>query len=256
MMSRRGWALGIPALLLGLHPGSLAGQQLPDVNRIIDQLDDLYRSTSSHAMMTMTVYRERGTRTLTLESWSLGDDEALIVIRAPSREAGTATLRTDDGLWNYAPRADRLIRVPAGLLSENWMGSHFTNDDLLRETSYLDDHTATLAWVEEDGHPLLEVTMTPDEDAPVVYTRLVFRLVPNTWTPTRAEYYDGDELTRTLTFTHVTSIGNRLIPLEMTIQPADKPDERTVIVYDKLELDVPVDAELFTRRGLRRVARG
>lgn len=253
-MPRPVYTLTLSAALLGIAPAPVWGQRLPSVTQVIDQLDDLYRSNSSHAMMTMTVYRERGTRTLTLEAWSLGDDEALIVIRAPSREAGTATLRTGDGLWNYAPRADRLIRIPAGLLSENWMGSHFTNDDLLRETSYLDDHTASLAWIQEDGRTLLEVTMTPAEDAPVVYTRLVFRLQPETWTPTRAEYFDGDKLTRTLTFEQVKRIGNRMIPLKMTVQPADEPDERTVIVYDSLELDIPVDPDLFTRRGLRRVA--
>ena len=143
----------------GLLPSPSSGQiPVPDVTQVMDYIDDLYRSQSSYSLMRMTVVRERGTRELEMESWSKGDDEALIVIRTPAREAGAATLRTEDGLWNYAPRADRLIRIPTGLLSESWMGSHFTNDDLMRETSYLDDYDAVISSEERDGVPFLKAT--------------------------------------------------------------------------------------------------
>jgi outer membrane lipoprotein-sorting protein len=245
--------VGVVITATGVH-GSASAQALPNVKEVTDHLDDLYRSSSSYAVMTMIVVRERGTRELTAESWSRGDDESLIVIRSPAREAGTATLRTGDGLWNYAPRADRLIRVPSGLLSENWMGSHFTNDDLLRETSYLDDHDGSLAWVDVGETRYLEVTMTPRPDAPVVYTRLVYLLVPDAWTPYQAEYYDEGELVRTMTFDQVQTVSGRQIPMRMVLQPADDPNERTEIIYTDLQLDIPVDASMFSRRGLRRVA--
>lgn len=250
------WVFFLTLAFLELtDPASAEGQRLPTVQDVVNYIDDLWRSESSHAQITMTVVRKRGTRTLTIESWSLGDDDALMVIRQPAREAGTATLRTADGLWNYAPRADRLIRIPSGLLSESWMGSHFTNDDLLRETSYLDDHDATLAWVTRDGERLLEVTMTPHADAPVVYTRLVFLITPGTLTPRRADYYDGDELIRSMIFDRVQTVSGRRIPMRLVLQPADEPAEHTEVVYDELQLDVSVDRDLFSRRGLRRVAR-
>lgn len=241
-------------LLAALLAGPVTAQQLPTVDQVVRHIDDLWRSTSSHALMTMTVVRERGTRTLTLEAWSRGDDQSLIVIRAPAREAGTATLRTEDGLWNYAPRADRLIRVPTGLLSESWMGSDFTNDDLLRESSYLDDHETSLAWRTVDGTRLLEVTMVPKQELPVVYTRLVFLLEPDDYTPRRADYYDQGDLTRSMIFDRVQTISGRRVPMRMILQPADAPDERTEILYERLELDVRVDPQMFTRQGLRRVA--
>jgi len=247
---RLSWVFALSAL------STQAGhaQSLPSLDDLVHHLDQLYQSASSHAVMTMTVTRERGTRELTLESWSRGDDEALIVIREPAREAGTATLRTAEGLWNYAPRADRLIRIPSGLLSESWMGSHFTNDDLLRDTSYLDDHSGALRWIEEGGQRLIEVTLTPSPDTPVVYTRMVFTLEPDRWVPGKALYYDGDDLIRSMLFDQVQRIGDKMIPMRMTLQPADDPEERTEILYRELELDLPVDGELFTRRGLRRVS--
>jgi outer membrane lipoprotein-sorting protein len=242
--------------VLCVVPGMAAGQALPDVNEVLDHLDDMYRAKSSHSTITMTVVRERGTRELTLESWSQGLDDALVVIRAPAREAGTATLLTKEGLWNYAPRADRLIRIPPGLLSESWMGSHFTNDDLLQETKYRTDYTASLSWGEEGGVRRLKVTLIPKPDAPVIWSKVEFTLTAGDWIPQRVDYYDGAEIVRTMTYSDVQTVSGRKLPLTMTLVPSDAPDERTMLKYDELQLDIGVDPELFTRRGLRRVAKG
>lgn len=252
-------AAGIAALLfIGVVlPFPASGQvPVPDVKKVIDHIDNLYRSKSSHSRMRMTVVKERGTRELEMEGWTRGEDDALIVIRAPAREAGTATLMTKEGMWNYAPRADRLIRIPTGLLSESWMGSHFTNDDLMRETSYLDDYDATLSQQEENGTTYLKATLTPKPDAPVVYSQLVFLLTAGDWVPVRAEYYDEGKIVRTMTFDDVQTISGKKIPMRMTLVPEDKPDEKTVVEYLELQLNVPVESDLFTRQGLRRVARG
>ncbi len=253
-MSARG-LLGFLIVLAVAGVTPAAAQRLPSMDEVVDHLDELYRSSSSHAVVTMTVVRERGTRELTVESWSRGGDDALMVIRSPSREAGTATLRTEEGLWNYAPRADRLIRIPTGLLSESWMGSHFTNDDLMRETSYDDDYETALSWADRDGQRLLLVTLTPRPDAPVVYTRVLFWLTPDEWIPVSEEFYDRGELIRTMTFDEIEVVSGRRLPMRMTLVPTDEPDQRTIIRYTELQLDVPVDGELFTRRGLRRIAR-
>ena len=249
--------LGLFLVVGGIFPSPSTAQiPVPDVDQVMDYIDDLYRSQSSYSLMRMTVVRERGTRELEMEAWSKGDDESLVVIRSPAREAGAATLLTGEGLWNYAPRADRLIRIPSGLLSESWMGSHFTNDDLMRETSYLDDYDAVISTEEREGVTYLKATLTPKPDAPVVYSELVFLITPDDWIPVRSEYYDEGKLIRAMDFDRVQTIAGKQIPMRMTILPADEPNERTVVEYLKLELDIPVDDRLFTRQGLRRAARG
>jgi outer membrane lipoprotein-sorting protein len=249
--------LGSTSLVGGLFPTPALGQiPVPEVEVVMNHIDDLYRAESSHARMRMMVVRERGDRELEMEVWSKGKDQSLIVIRSPAREAGAATLRTEDGLWNYAPRADRLIRIPSGLLSESWMGSHFTNDDLVRETSYLSDYDAVLGTEERDGVTYLKATLTPKPDAPVVYSELVYLITPDDWVPVRAEYFDDGKLMRSWAFDDVQTIDGTPIPMRMTIIPADAPQERTVVEYSMLELNVPVGDDLFTRQGLRRVARG
>jgi outer membrane lipoprotein-sorting protein len=232
-------------------------QELPSVDEVIDKIDDLYRADSSHGRMRMTVTKERGTRKLEMESWSRGGDYFLVVIREPAREAGTATLNTPDGLWNYAPRADRLIRIPSGLLSDNWMGSHFTNEDLVRETSYHEDYKSELGWVQKDGEKRIELTMTPRPDAPVVYEKLVFYLRPDDWLPVLTEYYDDGEVVREMRYSKIEEFDGRKIPTVMTLRPrGDGADgEMTRVEYLEMEFNADVDEQLFSKRGLRRTAR-
>jgi outer membrane lipoprotein-sorting protein len=228
---------------------------VPSASELIDRLDDLYRSESSHAVMEMQVKKPRNSRKLTMESWSKGDEHMLVVIQKPAREAGTATLRTPDGLWNYLPRADRLMRIPSGLLSDSWMGSHFSNDDLMRETSYEEDYEGSVEVGERDGEKVYELTLTPEEDAPVVYSKLVFYVTPEDQIPLETEYYDDGEVVRTMTYSDVEKVDGKKLPMTMRLTPADADDESTRVSYRELEFGVDIDDSLFSKRGLRRRAR-
>ncbi len=230
-------------------------RKLPSVKEVTAKLDDLYRADTSEGTVTMTIVNDRGTRKLTIEQWSRGKDDALFVIRKPRREAGTATLKTKEGLWNYAPRADRMIRVPSGLLSDAWMGSHFTNDDLVRESKYEDDYETKLSWKTEGAKTYLLATMTPRPKAPVVYTKVEYYLDADTWIPARADYFDRGKLMRRMTFTDVQKIGDRLMPKVMTLVPMDKPDEKTEMRYEEIKFNHKIKSDLFTKKGLRRAAK-
>ena len=229
---------------------------LPSVEEVNRHLDNLYRSESSKARIRMTINSaRRGTRVLEMESWTHGEEKALFVIRSPSREAGTATLRTEEGLWNYAPRADRLVRIPTGMLSDQWMGSHLTNDDLVRETGYEEDYNVELSWGEEGGEKVLVATMIPKQGAPVVYTRVRYVLDREAWTPRKAEFFDGDRKVRTMTFSNVKEVNGRSVPHTFRVEPEDQSGEYTEMEYLELSFDLDVDESLFSRRGLRRLAR-
>lgn len=260
-------------LRVGLGMRDASGQSLPDeptteapateevaaaptVDEVMDHLNDLYRSDSAHSRMTMEITTENWSRTLEMESWAQGADLAVIVIRAPAREAGTATLKTEEGLWNYAPRADRLMRVPSGMMSEGWMGSHFSNEDVMRESDYNDDYETTLETRTEDGTEVLVASSIPLPSAAVVYTRIDYVMTADNWIPLRAEFYDEDELIRTFRYSGVQDIDGRPIPMRLEIIPHETPDESTVVIYEQLDLDAEVDDSVFTQRGLRRIAQG
>jgi outer membrane lipoprotein-sorting protein len=238
-----------------VRPSAAAEPPLPSVRQVVLRLNDLFRVDSSEAELTMKVVTSRYRRELTLRSWTRGKDEALIVVRSPAREAGAATLRSNEGLWMYAPRADRLVRLPSALLSESWMGSHFTNEDLIRETDFASDYDTTLAWKEEGGKRVLQATLVPKPKTPIVWSRVVYLLDPSDFLPLHADFYDQDRISRTLAFSEPHVVSGRRVPFVLQMVPTDKPGEETRLEYRRLQFGVPVNPNLFTQRGLREVAR-
>ena len=140
---------------------------------IIDQVDRLMRGESSIARMTMDIKTENWDRSLTMRTWSLGTDHSLIRVESPQREAGTATLMANREVWNYLPRVDRTIKVPSSMMAGSWMGSHFSNDDLVKESRLVDDYEIELDFEgERDGVEVWEFVLTPLPEAPVVWGKI------------------------------------------------------------------------------------
>lgn len=243
------------AFSFALASAALAEEPLPAAAQVVDRLNDLFRADSSEARLSMKVVTDRYRRDLVLHSWTRGKKEALIVVREPAREAGMATLRSEEGLWSYAPRADRLVRIPSSLLSDAWMGSHFSNDDLMRQTDFTQDYSASVEWKEEGGRRLLQATLKPKPGAPVVWSRVVYLLEPQDYLPLKADYYDGEKVARTLTFSDPHEVKGRRVPFALQMVPVGKAGESTRVEYQEVKFDVKVDPAIFTQRGLRRGAK-
>ena len=163
------------AISLGLLGGSFA--PLPahaqSAREIIDRVDQLMRGESSLARVTMDIRTENWDRSLTLRSWSLGTEHALIRVETPQKEAGTATLRAGQEVWNYLPRVDRTIKVPSSMMMGSWMGSHFTNDDLVKESRLIDDYEIEIEYEGlRDGVDVWEFLLVPLPEAPVVWGKI------------------------------------------------------------------------------------
>jgi len=246
----------IPLLLILFLAGpTLLAEDLSlKAREILDTVDDLYRGKSSRGRATMTITTAHWTRKLTMSFWSLGKKRTLIRILAPKKEKGTATLRRDKDIWNYLPKIKRVIKVPTSMMSSSWMGSHFTNDDLVKETRMADDYTFELGFQgERDGQKVIEVACTPKEDAPVVWGKVVVTVREPDYLPLQFRYYDEDlELTRRLTFSDFRTLGGREMPVKLTMEPLDKPKESTLIIYEDLEFDKLKDDKLFTLRELQK----
>jgi outer membrane lipoprotein-sorting protein len=220
---------------------------------IIDRVDRIMRGESSHAIATMDVVTANWQRSITMEIWSLGTEYALIRITAPMKEAGTATLKAGDDIWNYLPRVDRSIKIPASLMMGSWMGSHFTNDDLVKESRLVEDYDIEIEFEgERDGVEVWEFRLTPKPEAAVVWGRIEYRVRKADLMPTWARYYDEDgTLVRVLTFSNYRVMGGRLIPSEMDMVPQDKPNEHTSIRYSEIEFNIDIDRSFFSLRSLR-----
>ena len=201
----------------------------------------------------MQVSTAHYTRSMTLEAWSRGKDFSLIRILAPQKERGTATLRAKDNIWNYLPKIRRVIKIPSSLMGAAWMGSHFTNDDLVKESRMADDYTSEITFRgPRDGTRVIELTLTPREDAAVVWGKVVACIKADDWIPLNIVYYDEDlDEVRTMVFADVRPLGGRRLPSRLRMTPADKPGEYTEIVYDGLVFDLELPDDLFTLRSLQ-----
>ena len=225
----------------------------PDAREIVERIDRLMRGDSSRGVATMEVVSEHWERTMTMEMWSLGTDYSLVRLRAPAKDAGTATLMAEDDIWNYLPKVDRSIKIPSSMMGGAWMGSHFTNDDLVQESQMIDVYDAEVAFDgERDGVMVWELRLTPKPEAAVVWGSLEFLVGQDDNLPRWAKYYDEDgELVRTMDYSEVTEFGGRLVPAVMDMRPTDKPGERTTIRYDELEFDIDIDPSFFSLRTLQ-----
>jgi outer membrane lipoprotein-sorting protein len=222
-----------------------------DPKALLDRVDDIYRGTSSHGQLTMKVVTAHWTRTLGLEVWTKGKEDSLIRITAPAKERGTATLKVGSNIWNYLPNVQRVVKVPSSMMGGAWMGSHFTNDDLVRLSRMSQDYDLTV----EAGAPADQIVIdcVPKPNAPVVWGRLVVKVRRADLMPLSIAYFDEHgKLARTLTFSDVSKLGGREIPAVSRMVPADKPGEMTEIRYERLELGVALPDDLFSLRSLQR----
>lgn len=245
----------LTAVFVAVTAGA-GGAQTMDPARakeIIRQVDELLRGDSSRATVEMRVVTRRWKRTMGMEIWSLGTEKALVRITSPRKEAGTATLKDGSDIWNYLPKIDRTIRVPSSMMASAWMGSHFTNDDLVKESQLVNDYDVELTFEgERNGRRVWEFRLTPRPDVPVVWGVITYQVLIDEMLPEWARYYGEDgELKRTMTFHEIKQMGNRRVPSIMRLVPADEPDEYTEMVYSELEFDVAIPERMFSLAALR-----
>lgn len=210
-----------------------------DLDAVVEHFEDLYRSTSSVGEAELTVVKPRRTRTMRMKMWTRGREKALIVVQAPPREKGTATLKVDRNLWNYLPRIRRTIRIPPSMMLASWMGSDFTNEDLVRDSSYRDDYTHRLMGRSQDPPGWL-IRFDAKPGIVGLWERLELVVSDSGRIPLQAKYFDRKgRLARTLYWDEVKEFDGRRLPSHMRLVPEDEEGHRTEMRY--LDLDFKVD---------------
>jgi outer membrane lipoprotein-sorting protein len=224
----------------------------PTIEELLLATDDAARGASSTAIMRMDVKTAHYERMMKMQVWSKGAEKTLVKILEPAEDAGVSTLKVDENLWNYLPKVDRTMKIPAGMMSGSWMGSHFSNDDLVREDRLSDDFTCEFtAKPDTDPEKNYVVTCVPKPTAAVVWGKVVAHIRPDK-APIRVEYVDEKGiLVRTMSYDDFKVMNGRPQPMRMVLTPHDKPGESTSITFENLELDVALPDSLFTLQALK-----
>ncbi len=249
-MPRKSVAALVLALALCMGLSAVAAAQ--DAGAIVKEAFDYMRGKASISTCTMLIHRPDWQRSMTIEAWTLGQSNSLFYITKPPKDAGNGTLKKGDEMWMYNPKVNRVIKLPPSMMSQAWMGSDFSNNDLAKTDSLIKDYTHTLEKTETvDGKKVFTIKSMPKPRAPVVWGMQKLKIREDHIFLLQ-DFYDEDlKLVKSLTMLDIKLLGGKLYPAKWRMQKADTKGEYTVVGYEKLEFKDSLPANRFTLSNLR-----
>lgn len=226
-----------------------------DAREIVRKADEHARGNTSVAEMSIVTTRPKWTRTLELKAWTKGNDFALILVQKPAKDKGTVFLKRKKEVWNWLPSLERNIKLPPSMMSQSWMGTDFTNDDLVKESSVVNDYDHTLLGsAQMEGLDCYKIQMIPKPEAAIVWGKVLIWVDKKDFLQLRVEFYDEDgKQNSVMTGSDVKMLGGRLLPSKLTMIPAEKPGQKTEIIYKSISFSKPIDDGFFTPENMTKV---
>jgi len=246
----------LPALfVLSLHITGAVAQDQPDADEIVRRSYEKFRGQSSKATMKMQIIRPDWQRSVTFKTWSLGTEYSMILITGPARDEGTAFLKRDAEIWNWVPRIGRTVKMPPSMMSQSWMGSDFTNNDLVEESSIVTDYNHTLlADSTIRGYDCYKVELDPKPDAAVIWDKVLMWISKDEYLELRSEFYNEyGELVHVMIGKDVQKLGGRLVPATLEMIPQDEEGHKTVLTYRSIDFNIGLDEGFFSVQNMKRL---
>lgn len=227
-----------------------------EAKKIIARGEMAMRGEGTQTVIHMKIVRPSFTRELKLRAWTYKDHNALVEILQPSKEEGVVSLRNGTQMWNYLPKTDQVVRVPTSLMLQSWMGSDFTNDDLMKASSLLRDYNhKILKKMKMNGEKVVMVECRPKPNAPVVWGKVLYWARESDSLPVQQKFYDDrNKWVRTLSFSKFQKMDDRVVPTLVRVTKADEPKEFTVVKYAKILYDRKLDKALFDKEEVRQIS--
>jgi len=221
---------------------------------IIQKSEDLIKGNTAHGTFKMSVVTSDYTRDLTMESWWVGNDKALIVVKSPKKEEGDKTLKIGNEMWNYLKNTQTTIKVPPSMMLQSWNGSDFTNDDLVRESNLSDDYfQKILDEGDIGGEKCWKIELDPKPSAAVVWGRLYYWVREKDYLPALVQYYDEKgKLIREMVFTDIRNVGGRKIPSEWTMYSRTEEGKHTTFKIVSAKFDIEISDSIFSFEELEK----
>ncbi len=245
----------IAIILLILVGSSNLFAQKPTAKQIVEKADNLQRGETNYSVFSMTIVRPKWTRTIEMKNWSKGRDYAMTYITAPAKDKGQVFLKRNNEMWNWVPSISRMIKIPPSMMSQGWMGSDYTNDDILKESSIVVDYNQKIIGSKPiDGIDCYKIELIPKEDAAVVWGKVIKWISKKEFWQLKTEYFDEDnELMRTELASDVKQYSDRKLPSKLEIIPADKPGHSTVVTVRSAKFNIKLDDRFFSQQNMKRV---
>jgi outer membrane lipoprotein-sorting protein len=223
-----------------------------DAREIVRAAWEHWRGSSSHGEITMTIHRPGWERSLSMEAWTRGQKHSLVRVTAPRKDAGNGTLIIEDSMWTYSPKVNRVMKVPSSMMAQSWMGSDFSNKDVSRADTIVDQYDHTLQSKEQsDGHTVFVIESIPHENAAVVWGKEILK-IRDDHVLVSEDFYDQDgKLVKSLRSLEIGEMGGRVLALRQRMEKLEAEDEWTEIVIESMRFDLDLPDSVFTRSNLR-----
>ncbi|HCG8430840.1 TPA: outer membrane lipoprotein-sorting protein [Vibrio parahaemolyticus] len=220
---------------------------------IVQKSDQAMRGKSSYSEATMEIVRPDWTRSMTMKSWTKGTELSLVLVTAPAKDKGSASLKRHRDMWNWVPSIERVIKIAPSMLSQSWMGSDFTNDDLINQSSIVVDYQHALLGNDSfEGDKVWVIEATAKPDAPVVWNKVTLWISQSTYLQRKVEFYDEfDERVNVLTTYDVKELGGRKIATRMEMKPVDKPGNKTIFTTHQAQFDFDINDDFFSQQQMK-----
>ena len=221
--------------------------------QVVKKATDNVRGESSQAEMLIRTVRPTWQREMTLKTWTKSDKYAMILIQSPVKEKGVAFLKRDKEVWNWVPVLERSIKMPPSMMAQSWMGTDFTNDDLVKESSMVEDYEHSFA-----GDTIIAnrdcyiIKMIPKPDAAIVWSKLILCIDKKDFLELHSKFYDEDgELINIMNASDIKTMDGRLIPCYLEMIPADKRNQKTVLIYSRITFNKPIPESFFSLQQMK-----
>ena len=242
-------------LLFAIFLISMQLQQELSAKDIVKKADDNMRGKTSQADITIKIIRPTWSREMNMKAWTKGDDYSMILVTSPAKEKGTVFLKRIKEVWNWIPTIERNIKLPPSMMSQSWMGTDFTNDDLVKEASSVVDYTHKYLGKESiTGKDCYKIEMTPKPSAAIVWEKVIVWIDAEDFLQLKAEFYDEDgELVNSMHSGDVKELGGKKVTTKIEMFPVDKKGNSTVIIYNDIVFDKEINDNFFTTRNMKQL---
>ena len=224
-----------------------------EAHEIMQKIDNNLRGQNVYMQMKMSITSMGHTRTMKMKVWAKGTKKSFVKTIYPPKDRGITFLSLDNQMWQYVPKIERIIKIPTSMMLQNWMGSDFTNDDMVKQSSIVDDYNPRI--VKREGS-MVTLELTPKEDAAVVWGKIITHVDTTTYTSNKDVFYDEDgEKVRVFTYKDVKQYGKYYTPTYWRVAPVDNANKYTEITLEEVKYDSDISDQYFRKSALKRFSR-
>ena len=241
--------------IIGLLVFVFSGNAGLTAQQIVIKSESHLNAADIVAEMIVNIIRPSWNKTIELKSWAKGTDYAMAYIISPEKDKGTVFLKSNDDVYNYLPKVKKVIKMPMNLLSQNWMGTDMSTDDLIKGSKFSEQYDSKLIGEEQiAGRTAYKILLLPKKDVSVLWGQIDLWVDKASYNQVRLKYYDEDlELVHTVNGSDIKTMGGKLMVSQFEMVPAGKKGYKTRLKYTAIDFDQKLDLNFFAKDNMKNV---